>query len=161
MHGLTCKEIGRYFGTSARAIEMRLYRARRQLKKETLSTMQAEKSDYVVCACQKPEHRLKGTFTFDPLKSIIQEGIKPHQPSTKPSFGELVVEISKNDLTIRKGMGCLVIKNLFLAPDRYFLRSKRIVIGKTTSCSGKANRMSANNRFMMVKRTFSLSPIKA
>lgn len=29
MHGLTCKEIGRYFGTSARAIEMRLYRARR------------------------------------------------------------------------------------------------------------------------------------
>ena len=37
-----------------------------------------------------------------------------------PTLGELVVEISKNDLTIRKGMGCLVIKNLFLAPDRYY-----------------------------------------
>ena len=57
MHGLTCKEIGRYLGTSARAIEMRLYRARQQLKKEILMTMQAEEeSENAVFALQKPEH---------------------------------------------------------------------------------------------------------
>lgn len=183
MHGLTCREIGGYFGTSARAIEMRLYRARRQLKQEMLSTTQAEKSERAVFVRKKPEHRLKGTFTFDLLKSIQQEGITPYQPSTKPSWsaplsmslagltilcmvslgigtgdnqfsqdsdsfqnirliggaiaqddktppqvnadklptlGELVEEIRKHDEKIRNGMGYLVIKNQFIAPDRYF-----------------------------------------
>ena len=58
-------------------------------------------------------------------------------------------------------MGYLVIKNQFLAPDGYFLGSIRIVFGKMTYYSGKANRISASNRFMIGKRTFCLKPNKA
>lgn len=59
--------------------------------------------------------------------AIAQDGKTPLQVIADkiPTLGELVAEIRKNDLNIRNGMGYLVIKNQFLAPDRYFFAFDR------------------------------------
>ena len=137
MHGLTCKEIGRYLGTSARAIEMRLYRARQQLKKEIMTMQAEEESEDAIFAHQKLEYPLRGNFTLELLKAIRQEGLTPHQPSIKPSWlSPLSISLAGLTILCLVGLGIGIGDNQFLQPPD----SSQIVrlIGGAIAQNGKA-----------------------
>ena len=136
MHGLTCKEVARYLGTSARAIEMRLYRARQQLKKE-ITTMQAAESEDAIFAHQRLEYPLRGNFTLELLKTIQQEGLTPRQPSIKPSWlSPLSISLAGLTILCLVGLGIGIGDNQFLKPPD----SSQIVrlIGGAIAQNGKA-----------------------
>ena len=117
MHGLTCKEVARYLGTSARAIEMRLYRARQQLKQEMLTTIQAAENEDTVFAHHTPKYSLRENFTLGLLKTIQQEGLTPCQPSIKPSWlSPLSVSLAGLTILCLVGLGIGTGDNQFLQP---------------------------------------------